>query len=192
MNQQISEACRQTVALHEKFCQEQNEQMVALAKRLGGLFAEEGQLLLAGHGHMAAIAQLMAAQFAFRLAFDRPVLPALCLGSDPLLSARMMAEGQFEQHLVRHYRAVNSQHHLLLVCSDGSAAPELQALVEETLENEQTVVLLSGDCRKDPLFKDDLDVCIDLATDSMPRLLELAQFAGHLLCELVEKELFGR
>lgn len=192
MNQQISAACQQTVALHEKFCSEQNDQLVALARRLGALFAEEGQLMLAGHGHMHAVAHMMASQFAFRLDFDRPALPAVCLGSDPLLNTRMIADGQFEQHLVRHYRAINSQNHLLLVLSDGSAAPELKALLEEVLENDQPVVLISSYCRKDPLFGDDLDVCLDLATESIPRMQELAQFAGHLLCELVEKELFGR
>lgn len=192
MNQRITTTCRQTVALLEQFCREQNNELMQLAKRLGVLFTEGGHLLIAGNGSLQPVAQQLASQFAFRLSFDRPVLPAVCLGSDPVLSSRMLAEGQFEQHLVRHYRALNSPQHLLLLLNDGSEALPLKNLRDEVIENEQAVALISSDCWKDPLQSGDIDICLNLATNSAPRQLELAQFVGHLLCELVEAELFGR
>ncbi len=163
-----------------------------LAKHLGALFAEGGQLLIAGNGSLLPVAQLMASQFSFRLGFDRPVLPAVCLGSDSVLSSRLMGDGQFEQHLVRHYRALNSHQHLLLLLNDGSVATALKVLRDEVLENGQPMALLSYDCQKDPLMCDDIGICLSLATTSAPRQIELTQFAGHLLCELVEAELFDR
>ena len=192
MNQRITTTCNQTVALFEQFCREQNNELMRLAKRLGQLFTEGGHLLLAGNGSLQPVAQQLASQFAFRLSFDRPVLPAVCLGSDPVLNGRMFAAGQFEQHLVKHYRALNTQQHLLLLLNDGSEAKPLIRLRDEVVENEQAVALISYDCRKDPLQCGDIDICLDLATNSAPRQLELAQFVGHLLCELVEAELFGR
>jgi hypothetical protein len=35
------------------------------------------------------------------------------------------------------------------------------------------------------------DLLLQLPTDSLPRILESCLFAGHLLCALVEGELFG-
>lgn len=192
MNQKIATTCRQTVGLFEQFCREQNNELILLAKRLGALFAEGGQLLLAGNGSLQWAAQQLASQFTFRLTFDRPVLPAVCLGSDVLLASRMLAAGQFEQHLVRHYRALNTQHHLLLMLNDGSEAKPLMNLRDEVVENEQPVALISYDSMKDPLRGDDIDFCLNLASSFPPRQLELAQFVGHLLCELVEAELFDR
>ncbi len=192
MDQRIAATCRQTVELFEKFCREQNNELILLAKQLGALFTEGGHLLIAGNGSLQLAAQQLASQFAFRLNFDRPVLPAICLGSDPVLNSRMLATGQFEQHLVRHYRALNTQQHLLLLLNDGSTAVSLMNLRDEVVENEQAVALISYDCLKDPLQSDDIDICLNLATSSTPQQLELAQFAGHLLCELVEAELFGR
>ncbi|NOQ41631.1 MAG: SIS domain-containing protein [Desulfuromusa sp.] len=192
MDQRITTTCSQTVALLEQFCREQNNELTRLAKRLGVLFAEGGHLLIAGNGSLQPVAQQLASQFAFRLSFDRPVLPTVCLGSDPVLNNRMLSRGQFEQHLVRHYRALNSQHHLLLLFNDGSEAVALKNLRDEVVENEQAVALISYDCWKDPLLGDDIDICLNLTTNSAPRQLELAQFVGHLLCELVEAELFGR
>ncbi len=192
MNQRIIATCNQTVELLERFCREQDKQLLRLVKRLELLFTEGGHLLIAGNGLLQPVAQLMASQFAFRLSFDRPALPAVCLGSDSVLNSRMIGDGRFEQHLVRHYRAINSQQHLLLLLNDGSSATALKFLRDEVLENEQPVALLSCDCRKDPLLCEDIDICLNLATSFAPRQLELAQFVGHLLCELVEAELFGR
>ncbi|MEA3544433.1 MAG: SIS domain-containing protein [Thermodesulfobacteriota bacterium] len=192
MNQRINTACRQTVALFEQFCREQNNELTQLAKRIGVLFTEGGHLLLAGNGSLQLVAQQLASQFAFRLSFDRPVLPAVCLGSDPVLSGQMLAAGQYEQHLMRHYRALNSQQHLLLLFNDGSDSEPLKSLCDEVAENDQDIALISYDCSQDPLPCDDIGICLSLATSSVPRQLELSQFVGHLLCELVEVELFGR
>ena len=192
MDQRISVICRQTVELCEKFCREQNNQLILLVQQLGTLFAEGGQLLLAGNGPLQPIAQQLAGQFSFRLGFDRPVLPAICLGSDSILSSQMVAAGQYEQYLVRHYRALNSRDHLLLLLNDGSVAAPFIQLRDDVIESEQPVMLISGVGQNDPLHSSDIGLCLDLATKVVPRQIELAQFAGHLLCELVEAELFGR
>lgn len=192
MNQYIDAACRQTNALHTTFCQEQGPALGALATRLASVFAEGGQLLLAGHGPLFHVAQMLAAQFTYKLEFERPALPALCLGSDALLSTQMLSAGLAEQLLLRHYRAINSDEHLMLIFSDGTAAPELASLIEEVKDNDQPVFLLTGNGQNDPLLQEDPDGVLDLGNCVAPRLIEVAQFAGHLLCELVEKELFGR
>ncbi len=192
MEQRIAKTCRQTVDLLEQFCREQNGELVRLAKSIGALFAEGGHLLVAGSGALQPVAQQLASQFAFRLNFDRPALPAVCLGSDAVLTTRMLAAGQLDQHLVRHYRALNSQQHLLLVLNDGTDAEALSNLCEEVLENEQPIALVSFVGASDQLNGAGVDYCLNLATTIVPRQLELTQFIGHLLCELVEAELFGR
>lgn len=192
MNQKISAACQQAVGLLETFCHDQDNELVLLAKRLGALFTEGGHLLIAGNGVLQPVAQQLASQFAYRLSFDRPVLPAICLGSDSVLHNRMLAADEAEQHLVRHYRALNSEQHRLLLFNDGSDAKALINLRDEVVENDQGVALISYDCLKDPLKSADVDICLNLSTNSIPRQLELSQFVGHILCELVEAELFGR
>ncbi len=191
MKQKISAACSQTVALLEQFCREQDRELVRLSKQLAALFAEGGHLLIAGNGSLQLVAQQLASQFSFRLSFDRPVLPAIYLGSDSVLSGRMIEEGKSDQSLVRHYRALNSSQHLLLLFNDGSTPTALKNLRDEVVENGQKVALVSYDCNKDPLQGDSIETCLNLATNSTPRQLELAPFVGHLLCELVESELFG-
>lgn len=191
MNQKISESCRQLQELLEKFTQQQGGSLTRLSQQLGELFAGGGQLLLAGSAAFQPVVQLLAGHFTYRLGFDRPVLPAVALGSDHALLTVMMNNGEQEQHLVRHYRAIGSENHLLLLLNDGSSSPALLALRDEVLDNGHQVALLTAESQSDPLCRDGVDICIDMETSLLPRQLELSLFAGQVLCELVEAELFG-
>jgi len=191
MNQRIADASSQSIRLLEQFSRQQGGGVDQLAQKLSGTFAVGGQVLVAGSGTLQPLAQLLASYFSFKLGFDRPVLPAVALGADPVLAAAMAYADQSEQLLARHYRALNSAQHLLLLLSDGSDQPALRAVRDAALDNEQPVALLSLRGQADPLCRDGVEICIDLGTDSLPRGQELIFFVGHLLCELVEAELFG-
>lgn len=191
MNPKITASCSQAQSLLEEFCQQQGGELTRLAQQVGALFAAGGQLLIAGSAAFQPVVQLLAGHFTYRLGFDRPALPAVALGSDPMLTAVMLNTGQFDQHLVRHYRAISSENHLLLLLNDGSASAPLLALRDEVLDNDRSVALLTADSQADPLCRDGVDICIDLGTALVPRQLEISLFAGQLLCELVESELFG-
>ena len=191
MKQRIAEAGSQAARLLEQFAQQQAEALSLLAEKVSATFAGGGQLLVAGSGTLQPLAQLLASHFSFKLGFDRPALPAIALGSDPVLAAAMGQAGQAGQLLSRHYRALASTQHLLLLFSDGSDSAALRAVRDEALDAGQLVALLSSSGETDPLCRDGVEICIDLGTDSLTRSHELTLFAGHLLCELVEAELFG-
>ena len=191
MDSRIAQAGKQHAALISRFCDTQQADLSRLAGRVAQLFADGGQLLTAGVGVFHPVAHLLATQFAYRLDFDRPALPAICLGSDAALGLALASAGEFEQLFVRHYRALAGEQHLLLLLGDGRPHLALQRLRDEVLDGDQPVVLISGAGRRDSLYCDDLEFCLDLGSDSKARQIELMQFAGHMFCELVEAELFG-
>lgn len=176
--------------LFQRFCDTQQLEVERLARRIASLFTDGGQLLTVGVGILHPVAQLVATAFAYRLDFDRPAFPAICLGSDSALAAAMASAGNYEQLFLRHYRALAGEKQLLLLFSNGTPNSSLERLRDEMLENDQVVALFSGAGTKDPLYCDDLEWCLDLATSLRVRQIELMQFAGHVLCELVETELF--
>jgi len=184
----------QSAGLHQEliklFCDNQQVEIERLAGRVANLFADGGQLLTVGIGLFHPVAQLVATAFAYRLDFDRPALPAICLGSDSVLTAAMASAGDYDQLFIRHYRALSGPKQLLLLFGNGIPNPALERLRDEMLENDQAVALFSGAGTKDPLYCADLEWCLNLATTNLARQIELMQFAGHLLCELVEGELF--
>lgn len=190
MDSRITQAGQQKATLIAQFCDTQNTALSRLAGRVAHLFADGGQLLTAGAGVFHPVAQLMALQFVYRLDFERPTLPAICLGSDAALGSALASTGEYDQLFVRHYRALAGEKQVLLLLSDGRSNSVLQRLRDEALDSEQAVVLMSGIGNQDSLYCEDLEYCLDLGSGSRARQIELMQFAGHLLCELVEAELF--
>ncbi len=190
MHQRVITSSSQMVQLLEQFSQQQGIELGKLAVRIGEIYASGGQLLLAGNGNMQTLSQLLASHFTYRLGFDRPVLPAVALGSDPVL-ANAMAGSAREQLLVRQYRSLNCQTSLLLLFSDGTGNAALRNLLEEALEDDLPVAVISTNRQSDSLCRDELEFCLSTGASAVSRQLELALFAGHTLCELVEAELFG-
>ena len=174
-----------------QFSSTQAQELSSLARRVAALFSSGGQLLVAGGGQLQPLAQLLVSAFAFRLEFDRPSLPAVALGSDPVLNSRLLAAGLYDQFLVRHYRSLNSEEHLVLLLNDGSPSPALQLLCDEVRENDQDLALISGCGERDPLYCSDYIATLSLETEHVARQQELGLFCAHLLCELVEKDLFN-
>lgn len=184
----------QSAGLHreliQRFCDTQQMEVERLARRMTNLFTDGGQLLTVGAGLLYPVAQLVATVFAYRLDFDRPAFPAICLGSDSSLAVAMASAGDYEQLFLRHYRALAGEKQLLLLFSNGAPNSSLERLRDEMLGNDQAVALFSGAGTKDPLYCEDLEWCLDLATSMRARQIELMQFAGNVLCGLVEAELF--
>lgn len=190
MNSRIAQAGKQNGSLVKRFCDSQHADLSRLANKVAHLFTDGGQLLTAGAGIFHLAAQLMATQFVYRLDFDRPALPAICLGSDAALGSALASAGEYEQLFVRHYRALAGEKQMLLLLGDGNSNLALQRVRDDVLGSGQDVVLISGVGVRDPLYCKELDSCLDLDSDSRARQIELTQFAGHLFCELVEAELF--
>jgi D-sedoheptulose 7-phosphate isomerase len=190
MDSHINQSVNQHKELIQHFCETQQMEIKRLAGRIANLFTDGGQLLTVGVGIFHPVAQLVATAFAYRLHFDRPALPAICLGSDSALAAAMSSAGYYEQLFLRHYRALNGEKQLLLLFGNGIPSPALERLRDEMLENDQGVALFSGAGTGDPLYCDEIEWCLNLATANLARQIEIMQFAGHLLCELVEGELF--
>jgi len=190
MNKRIPKTGIEIARLFEKFNNENSEKLQTLATRMVSTFTGGGRLLIAASGSLQPIAQMTASHFTNRLGFDRPSLPAIALGADATLAASLARNNQQQLLLARHYRALGSNNHLLLILSDGSADPQLTELIR-VAKDEQPMALLT------PAKNDDAELtsCTDLQlvadTESSARLLELALFCSNLLCELVEAELFG-
>jgi D-sedoheptulose 7-phosphate isomerase len=177
--------------LLSRFCSTQGDGLHSLARQIADLFSKGGQLLVAGGGQLQPLAQLLASAFSFRLEFERPSLPAIALGADAVLSARLLAAGLQDQLLVRHYRSLTSTEHLVLLLNDGSASAALDSLCEEVVDNDQPLALISSNGEEDPFHGRASVVTLNLGTMQIARQLEIGLFCSHLLCELVEKELFG-
>jgi D-sedoheptulose 7-phosphate isomerase len=187
--EKIRRAIAEQQALLDPFFLSRGKPLAELAAHLTATFQQGGRLFLAGSGPFAAIAGLLGQQFLHRQTIERPPLPAMALTHDAGLATFLAAEGLENQLFSRQLRALaNEQDTLLLLAGTTLCPAGREALATARQLGSRTALI----CAEHAELPETLpDRRLQLPTDSLPRLLEGCLFAGHLLCTLVEGELFG-
>jgi D-sedoheptulose 7-phosphate isomerase len=185
----INSAVAQQQALLDPFFLARKAALAELAAHLTSTFQNGGRLFLAGSGPFAAIAGLLGQQFLHRQTLERPPLPAMALTHDAGLATFLAADDLESQLFSRQLRALaTDQDTVLLLAGTTLCAAGREALVTARQIGCRTALL----CAEHAEFPEPLpELLFQLPSDNLPRLLEGTLFAGHLLCALVEGELFG-
>jgi len=111
------------------------------------------------------------------------------LTHDAGLATFLAAEDQASQLFSRQLRALaNDQDTLLLLAGTTLSPADREVLTTARQIGCRTALI----CAVHTELADTMpELLLQLPTDSLPRLLEGTLFAGHLLCALVEGDLFG-
>lgn len=161
------------------------------AELLADSFRSGNKLLLCGNGGSAADCQHIAAEFVIRLSHDlqRPALPAIALTTD---SSNLTAGGNdigFENVFARSVEGLGNKGDVLLAIStSGNSANVIKAVHTAKQKGMKTVSFLGGNGGK---LKSEADVSVIIPSSNTQRIQEGHITAGHIICELVERELFG-
>jgi D-sedoheptulose 7-phosphate isomerase len=144
--------------------------------------------LLFGNGGSAADAQHIAAELVGRFAFDRPALPALALSVNSSCVTAIGNDYGFDQVFSRQLEALARPGDVAIgISTSGNSPNVLQALSVARKMGLQTVAWTGrtgGDLRNN------VDHCICVPSSVTPRIQECHILIGHIISELVERELF--
>lgn len=185
----LATRCHQFSSLVVDFQEKQQDGLIRLGHRMTENFTRGGRLICAGQGLFQTVAQHMATCFAHQLAFERPLLPAVALGN-PLMISALLASSQPHECLAREYRLYRGDDHLLVIFCTAQPSVEIRQLAEQ-IEECQNLVIIGPEGAGKLLLNAAGVQQILLPGDSFAPLVELALLSTHLLCELVEGELFG-
>ncbi len=192
MNTLIARSLVQSVMAKEAFAQESSEQIIELAKIMITTFRSGGKLLIFGNGGSAADAQHMAAEFVNRYLLNRPPLPAIALNTDTSIITSIGNDFSFNQIFSKQVSALGKPGDLALgITTSGSSANVLKAL-KKAKELKLYTAALTGGTKKEHLeLKALCDLVLNVPSDATPHIQETHIWVEHLLCEMVEKEMFG-
>lgn len=190
MRDRLSSNGQQLCTMVKDLTDQQGDVLSDIGRELAGIFTRGGQLIIAGNGPLQAVAQQIATAFSHRLGFDRPPLPAVSLGCDPVFTAALLADQQPQEILAREYRSLCERDHMLLLFCTKQPSSQIRQLIEQ-IEDSRSLVIIGPEKNEDISNERRPSLRLNLPGDSPARLAELCLISGHLLCELVESELFG-
>lgn len=149
------------------------------------------KILLCGNGGSAADSQHLAAEFMIRLShdLDRPAIAAVALTTD---SSNLTAGGNdigFENVFARNVEGLGAEGDVLIgISTSGNSGNVIKAVEKAKEKNMSVIGFLGGSGGK---LINAVDCAIVIPSNSTQRIQEGHITVGHILCELVERELYG-
>jgi D-sedoheptulose 7-phosphate isomerase len=152
-------------------------------------FRAGGKVLLCGNGGSAADCQHVAAEFVSVLSqdFKRPGLPAIALTTDTSFLTAYSNDFGFEGIFERQVQALGKPGDVLVgISTSGNSANVIRA-VEAAHQAQMRSIVLTGAGGKLPALA---NVSISVPSSATQHIQEAHLTIEHLICELVERQLF--
>lgn len=167
------------------------EDIIKAAGILSDVYRKGNKLLLCGNGGSAADCQHIATELMIRLShhIQRPALPAIALTTD---TSNLTAGGNdigFENVFARNVEGIGNKGDALLAISTSGNSDNVIRAVEMAHNKGMMVIgLLGSDGGK---LKPIVDLPIVIPSSNVQRIQEGHITVAHIICELVEDELYS-
>ncbi len=182
----------QSIMAKEAFVRESADDLLRLADWIRETFEDGGKLLIFGNGGSAADAQHLAAEFVNRFLINRRPLPALALTTDSSVLTAIGNDFSFDQVFVKQVQALGRPEDLALgISTSGTSANVVKGMQAAREIGMRTAALTGGTLRPGGDLAAICDLVLNVPTDATPHIQETHLWIEHLLCEIVEKQLFG-
>ncbi len=150
------------------------------------------KVLACGNGGSAANAQQFSSKMLNRYERERPALPALTLSTDTSTITSISNDYSYNDVFSKQIRALGHEGDILLaITSSGNPANIVQA-IQAAHDRQMQVIALTGKDGGDSarlLHSDDLEIRVP--SDSHARVQEIHLLTLHMLCDLIDRQIFG-
>lgn len=147
------------------------------------------KILLAGNGGSAADAQHISGEFVSRFAFDRPGLPSIALTTDTSIITAIGNDYGYDNVFSRQIQALGARGDVFIGYSTSGSSRNILTALEEARKSGIVTIGMTGN-RNGPIISF-CDFCIAVPSSETPKIQEAHAVLGHILCGLIENELFN-
>jgi len=191
MREYIKEEIKKSFETKQKIYN--NDQLLTniekVAKMCVALYRGDKKTILAGNGGSAADAQHIAAELVGRYGFDRPSIPSLALTTDTSNLTAIGNDYGYEYIFSRQLEGMGQKDDIFIgISTSGNSLNILNAFESAKKKGITTVALTGRDGGKMAKLA---DISLIVPSDSTPRIQESHILIGHILCDIIEKEIFA-
>ncbi len=153
------------------------------------VYRRGNKTMLAGNGGSAADAQHIAAELVGRYGFDRPSIPSLALTTDTSNLTAIGNDYGYDKVFSRQLEGMGVEGDLFIgISTSGNSRNIVNAFESAAAKGIATVALVGRD---GGMMAKMADRAIVVPSHATPRIQESHILIGHIICDIIEKELFG-
>ena len=155
-----------------------------------GVYNQGNKTLIAGNGGSAADSQHIAGEFVSKFYFDRPGLASMALTTDTSILTAIGNDYGYEKLFSRQVQANGVKGDIFIGISTSGNSKNIIEALNECKEKGIITVGLTG--KSGGAMKKLCDYCICIPSNETPRVQEAHILIGHIICAVVEEEIFGK
>jgi D-sedoheptulose 7-phosphate isomerase len=159
-----------------------------IAQLTADAFKNGNKVLFCGNGGSAADAQHLAAEFSGRFYTDRTPLPSEALHCNTSYITAVANDYGFEFVYSRMIKGIGKPGDILIALSTSGNSVNIINAVNQAKEIGMITVGLTG---KGGKMIDICDHVVKVPSADTPRIQETHIMVGHIICQLVEEQLFS-
>ena len=189
MQKIIQAILEDSIAVKRRSIETNLDTIVRTADLLATCIASGHKILIFGNGGSAADAQHLAAEFVNRFVLERPPLAALALTTDTSILTSIGNDYSFEDVFAKQLTALGKKDDVAWgISTSGNSKNVIKALVTAR----QNGLATFGMTGRGGRLADCADLVFRVDSDSTARIQETHIAVGHILCDLVDRTLWGQ
>jgi D-sedoheptulose 7-phosphate isomerase len=164
------------------------QQIETVARIMAEALRCQRKILFFGNGGSAADAQHLAAELAGRFMIDRPGLAGIALTTNTSSLTAIANDYSFEQIFSRQIEGLGLTGDIAFGISTSGNSRNVVRAMQAAQSREMITVALTGATGGE--LHRLVDYCIRVPTQHTPRVQEGHILTSHILCQLIEEEIF--
>jgi D-sedoheptulose 7-phosphate isomerase len=190
--ERIKNQIRESINLKKKILNSESiiEIIMESARTCISSLKNGNKILLAGNGGSAADAQHIAGELVNRFNFNRPGLPAIALTTDSSVITSIANDYGFETIFSRQIYSIGNKNDVFIAISTSGSSPNIVNALKAAREMDIKTIGLTG--TKGTSMTDLCDYCIIIPSTDTPRIQEAHILTGHIICSVIENDIFGK
>ncbi len=192
MKKNAFEKIRQIIIEHKNLIAQIEETcpelLIEIAETITNSLKYGGTVYVCGNGGSAADAQHIASELVGRFELNRKALPAVAITTDTSLLTSVSNDYDFKNIFVRQVDALVKRGDILWCISTSGRSANVLSAAKLARAKGAVVIAFTGKM-KSPLQKVS-DLCFCSGGENTARTQEIHQLAYHIVCGLIEDNLF--
>ncbi|UCD01522.1 MAG: D-sedoheptulose 7-phosphate isomerase [Promethearchaeota archaeon] len=164
-------------------------QIKEVSEKIINAYRNKKKVVLFGNGGSAADAQHIAAEFVGKFYKDRKSLPSLAFHTNTSSVTATANDFGYEFIFERQVSAFVEEGDIVIGISTSGNSPNVVNGLKKAKEMGAITIGMTG--QKENIIEKIAEYCLKMPSTDTPRIQEGHITVGHIICYLVEKELFG-
>lgn len=190
MKEHVVKAFDDSAEIKRRFVRKHADRIVEVARLIARAFKEGHKVLLFGNGGSSTDASHIAAEFVGRYHRDRSPLPAIALGTDMAALTCIANDYDYAEIFARQVRAHGQKGDIAIAISTSGNSANVLKGVEAAREIGLITVGWTGG--KGGKLASLVNHCFVVPSTVTARIQESHITLGHVLCELIEEDVFAK